>query len=379
MTRRAAGEGSVFRTPNRSTWTAKIKIAGVEVRRAAATQRDAVRLLAQLRRERDAPVPAVTVGEYLATWIAGKRDAGGRVHTLRGYAMIVDQYVVPEVGAVRLATLGVAEVEGMCAAMVARGLSGRTAGAARSVLANALHDAERAGLVARNVASLAHPPRVEHRERVALSGAEVSRLLAALEGDPWRAAYVLAAVLGMRQGEVLGLRWADVAGDVLHVRQTVRRAPGAGGAPVYEPPKSPRSRRALPLPPLVLAALADRAAWQAREQAEAGDLWQDAGLVLTGPRGEPLHPGAVIRRLYRAIKVSKVPAVTFHDLRHSAASMMANAGVPPRVVADVLGHSRITTTLDLYTHTPAGAMRDALAGVGSNVGNREGNQAPDPA
>jgi integrase len=357
----------VFRNAQRGTWAAQLRIAGRKVTRQADTQRDAVRALADLRHLRDsgANPERVTVAEWLARWLERKRRDGTRTNTLRGYSSRVAA-LSAGLGTRTLAALTPGDVEAYTAAMLEAGSAPRTAAHHRAVLANALHDAERDGLVHRNVAALARPPRVERCERVPLSPAQVRDLFAALEDDPWRAVYMLAGTLGLRQGEVLALRWADVdlAAAEVRVRQTVRRVKGRGD--VYEPPKSARSARALPLTPVLVAALRDRREHQAREAAHAGGLWRDTGLVFTAVDGGGLPPVSVLRRLYATQEAAGVPRATFHDLRHSAASAMAATGVPPRVAASILGHSHVSTTLDVYTHVLDDAARDAVGRVGES-------------
>jgi len=348
----------VHRNPARGNWIAQLYVDGRKRTRSAPTQQAALRALAELRGER-ATVPG-SVADWLARWIAQKEADGTRTNTLRGYRSRVAS-LSAAFGTRALSSLTPADVEAYTTALPG---SRRTAAHHRATLRNALHDAMRAGLVQQNAAALARPPRVEGRERVPLAPAEVRALFAALDGDPWRGVYMLAAVLGLRQGEVLALRWSDVdlgAAEV-RVRQTIRRR---AGVDIFERPKSARSARSLPLTPGLVTVLQDRQAEQAADQEHAGSLWRNpAGLVFTGPDGASLPAVSVLRHLYAVQEAAGVPRATFHDLRHSAASAMAVEGVPPRVAAMILGHSHVSTTMDVYTHVLDDAAREAVASVG---------------
>lgn len=365
---RARGEGSVYRNPDRDNWIAQIRINGRKVKRSAPTQRDAVRLLAAMRRDRDKglDVTRITVGAFLEDWLAHKAQDGTRVNTLRGYVSKVRTHLAPRLGVLTLAELTPRHVEAATRAMIEAGSSPRTAAHCRTVLANALHDAERWGMVERNAAALAVPPRVEAAERTALSVAQIRQLEAALAGHDWAALYALAYTLGVREGEALALEWADVdlEAGTLRISRTVRRI---GGQDVYEPPKSRRSRRPLPLSPALVAALRATRVRQAEARLRAGSFWQRSALVFTTADGRSLSPTTALRQLQAALEAAGLPRVTFHDLRHSAASMMAAEGIPAPVVAAILGHAHVSTTLDVYTHVPDAITREAVERLAASL------------
>jgi integrase len=295
-----------------------------------------------------------------------------RQSTWRSRELHVRNYIAPAVGTVALARLTPAQVEAMTGAMLARGLSARSAASCRVTLRRALGDALRDGYVARNVAALARPPRVPTRDMLAgrdyLEPAQVRRLIDATTANPLGPLVALAATTGLRQGELLGLAWVDVdsVARTLRVRRSLARAWTADqdGKPVQgwalQEPKTPRSRRTINLPAVAVAALEARKAAQDAERQAAGTAWQDLdGLVFTDTIGRPLNGSAASHAFTTMLKAAGLPSVPFHGLRHSAATALLAAGVPLRTVADVLGHSTITITADTYAAVVPELRRDA--------------------
>jgi integrase len=236
-------------------------------------------------------------------------------------------------------------------------LSPVSVGHVRSVLRTALAHAMRAGLLERNVAALAEAPRIRQRERRWLSAAEARRLLDATADDRLHALYVLALTTGMRQGELLALSWDDIDEGTVTVRASLARIDGEW---VRLTPKTDRGQRTIVLTAEASAALADH---RRRMAAERTPDWRYHGLVFTTARGEPIHGSNLIPPLRAYLASEGLPAITWHDLRHSAASVMLAAGVPLRVIADILGHSTIRITADLYAHVGPELQRDAAERV----------------
>jgi integrase len=199
-----------------------------------------------------------------------------------------------------------------------------------------------------------------------LSTAQVKVFLTAIKGNRLEALYVATLGLGLRQGEVLGLRWSDVdlEGRVLrvsHALQWIRPARGQAGVPTLVGPKSRTSRRTLDLPALVVEALrAHRARWR-DEKLALGPRWlNDFDLVFVGPQGEPLNPKAVWEDHRAVLKAA--------GLRHSCASLLLINHVPAKMVQEILGHSSITLTLDTYSHVMRELREQAVAAQTSMLG-----------
>ena len=261
----------------------------------------------------------------------------------------------------------------MTADLVASGRSPRTASHARVTLRRALSDAVRDGLVHRSVAALARPPRVTRRTiepgRDYLEAAQLRRLLAVAAEYRIGALVTVAATTGLRQGELLGLSWDDIdwTAGTLTVRRTMARAWGGG----YElsPPKTGRSRRAVNLAAVTADALRREEREQAAAREAVGSAWQDTHrLVFTDAIGRPLQADVAYRSFRELLTAADLPMIPFHGLRHSAATALLSAGVPLRVVSDLLGHSGIAITADYYAHVERDLRRDAADAMDRALG-----------
>ena len=280
--------------------------------------------------------------------------------TTRQRSLHVRNHLVPALGSIRLARLSPSDVERLTAAIQAKGLSARSAAISRTILRAALAVAVRDGLVGRNVAALARPPRAERREMRALTAGEVRSLLDATVDDRLGPLYALAVSTGMRQGELLGLRWEDVDLDAGQLTIRYALALDAKGGYSLRPPKTAKSRRTLALSAIGLTALRRQKVRQAAARLEVGRVWQDRhGLVFTDPVGRSLRGYDVTHAFQKTLRRLGLPVVRFHDLRHSFATLTLAAGVPLKVVSEALGHSTITLTADTYAHVLPEQRRDA--------------------
>jgi len=389
--RRSAGEGSVYEAPDGRwrgavTWT---EPDGKRSRRivSAPTSALARDKLDDLRRELRlgtiAPAGrALTVADYLASWL--ERDAARvRPATSRGRETHVRCYLVPTLGRLALRRLAPADVERAIAGWIASGrpvageerkrgrqshapVSPLTARHVRATLRRALADAVRDGIVPRNVAGDARPPYVAHRPVVYLTAPDVRRLLDATADGEYGPLYALAVSTGLRLGELLGLAWPDIGpdGGTLTVRRSLARAQGGGWA--LAQPKSTRSRRTIPLPSVGRDALRRQRARQDAAREAAGAAWQDRdGLAFTDTIGRPVGPQRVSVAFQRAREAAGLPRVRFHDLRHSAATLMLAEGVPLAVISEWLGHSGIAITAAHYA-----AVVPALRGEAADAMDR---------
>lgn len=376
--RRPRGEGSLYRSAD-GRWHGAIVSrdpdTGARNRRVVSGKTQAVvrERMAELRQRLVAsgrPTDATSVADYLERWLDGERRRV-RTATWRGRELHVRRYIVPAIGALALAELRPTDVERLTAGMVSRGLSGLSARHARATLRRALADAQRDGLVNRNVAALSRPPRVERHEIRVLSADETRRLLEGTDDDELGPLFALAATTGLRQGELLGLTWHDVSGldgtnPTLTVRHSLARA-GDGFA--LAEPKTSRSRRTLELAPTAARALRRQRTRQKEARLAAGDLWQDRdGFAFTDPIGRPLAGTDVARAHSAALARLGLPHVRFHDLRHGVASMLLAQGVPLKLVSEALGHSTIAITADSYAHLDREQRRETANAIERAIG-----------
>jgi integrase len=370
-TRRSHGEGSVYRTAG-GRWRAALTVPHPDgehrVRKILSGRKRAevVRKLEQLKQDaRGGFATGQTTGAYLGRWVEAVRPRL-RPATHREYSRHVRTHLRP-LGDVPLTALTPGHVERLLAALVASGLSPRTAVHVRSTLRRALNDAVRDGLIGRNAAALARPPRVVRHEMQTLTAAQVRDLLEATEGDAFGPLWALAVGSGLRLGELLGLAWDDIEPGRLIVRRAMARAADGGWA--LAEPKSGRSRRTVMLPALAQEALRARRTAQDADREAAGSAWQDRGLglIFTDTVGRQLTPTYVSdqwRRTRRRLGLS----VRFHDLRHTYASLLLGAGVPLKVVSDSMGHSSITLTADTYGHLTPELRREAADALDRALG-----------
>jgi integrase len=359
MTRRGANEGSI-RQRKDGRWEARVLLTGPEGRRTrrsllGRTRGDVRDRLHQALRAEAAglPLPSgrLTVGVFLEVWLREMVRPTVRPATYRSYEGIVRVHLKPGLGDYVLAQLAAQHVQAFLNAKSATSLSPRTVAYIRSVLRQALRHAERWGMVTRNVAGLAAPPRVPKREIRPLAPDEARLFVEAIRGDRLEALYLLAIGTGLRQGEILGLCWQDVdlSGATINVRHALQRVEGRLE---LVPPKSLASRRLVALPAFVVDALHAQRLRQRRDRLLAGSRWRadDRALVFTTTIGTPMDGIAVTRRFQAVLRDARLPRQRFHDLRHACASLLLAQGVAPRVVMETLGHSQISLTLNTYSH-----------------------------
>src|SRR6266536_2123483 len=246
----------------------------------------------------------------------------------------------------------------------------RTVKDLRTVLRSALSHAMSDELISRNVAAMVKTPRGRSRKAQAWSSEEARRFLESArdDGDRLYALYVLVLVLGMRKGEVLGLRWEDVDLDAAQLTielqlQRVRRQL------LHRETKTEASDATLPLPAICVAALRLRHAEQARDRLAAGPAWQGAaGLVFTGRFGTPVDPRTVNRAFTARAARAGVRRITVHDARRTCASLLADLDVHPRVAMQILRHADFAVTMEVYTQVSSKQTREALWRLGESLG-----------
>ncbi|MFD4155992.1 tyrosine-type recombinase/integrase [Streptomyces hydrogenans] len=306
------------------------------------------------------PVPtrSAKLSEWLPYWLDNVVKPRRKLSTYDKYEAHVRLYLVPGIGSKRLESLSVADVRRFLVQLEKK-TTAATAKESHRVLRTALTAACREELISRNVASLVEPPRPKTRELSPWSLDETLDFLAASRRDPLYAAFVLAIAMGLRRGELVGLRWADVDLDkrVLYVRQQTQRRRGV----LYDDDPKGRRRRAVPLPAMCTAPLRWHRMRQNDQRAKAGERWEEGGYVFTTASGRPVEPRNVYRSFTRVAASAGLRVIRLHDARHGTATLLTAAGVPPRVVMEILGHSQISITMDVYTHVVQDTQREAIS------------------
>lgn len=385
--RRGKGEGSILERAD-GRWQVQIDLGrGLDGRRRrkyayAETQADAVDLLRRLGgRAIDGQLLATstpTVAKFLEDWFALHQDEW-RPNTRRNYRGAIDRFLVKAFGPVRLEQLSPLLVQRWLTQHKTEHGARRRITYAHAVLRSALSEAQRLQLVTINAAELVTVPKPAHHPVRPFSVDDAARFLTSAKEHRLGALFSVALACGLRLGEATGLRWDDIdleTGEI-RVRQQLQKV---GKALVLQPLKTATSRRTLVLPNVCIQALREHRQQQRKERLKAGARWVETGLVFTtyASRGEKrrqgtgLHPRNVVRVLHALLASAepKLPRVRFHDLRHSAASLLIASGVELAEVSKLLGHSAIRITSDLYSHLMQETAAKAARHMDALLGNR---------
>jgi integrase len=330
-----------------------------------------VTALVKRRNDGDYRAPEkITLGAYLTNkWLPAQR-AQLRPSTLDSYERNIRLHVIPRLGNVALQQLAPEDLDGFYGELLASGrreggggLSNKTVRYVHGILHKALADAQRKGTVLRNVAALADAPKLsssKKREARVWNAGELRAFLLGVGDERAHAAFFLAAHTGMRRGEVLGLRWADV--DLDKARLSVRQAIISVAYQVkVSDVKTGTGRRTINLDTRTVGVLR---AWRKAALAErmlVGPAFADNDLVFPRPDGTPTHPDAFSQAFDRAVVRLGLPIISLHDLRHTHATLLLRAGVPVKVVSERLGHASPAFTLTVYQHVIPGMQEEAAS------------------
>ncbi len=368
--RRGQGEGSIRqRTDGR--WEGRLEAGWSPTgtrRRTSVFGRTRLEVVAKLRQaqaQAAAGLPMsdgrATVGVYLTSWLETIRPRL-RPATVARYRGLCERQLLPTLGHAKLAKLSPADVASALAAIQQAGLSPRTAAHARAVLRTALSDAEKWGLLSRNVAKLTDPPRVPRPSPRTLPVEDVHKVLAAVAGTPIDNLVTLGLWTGMRQGELLGLRWSDVDIERRHLTVGSALQRLAGVSRLVEP-KSERSRRTLRLSAAAVDALQAERRRQLEAKLAAGPRWRPVieDLAFTTSVGAPMLGTTVTRQFQTALQRAGLERLRFHHLRHLHGSLMLASGVDLATVSHLLGHSSVQITASTYAGIMPALRDDAVA------------------
>jgi integrase len=379
---RANGDGDVFPRKNKAGKITSYRGAyfGPDGKRryvSGKTKEEARRNLRHARGEADRGLifgaVNLKVGEYLDRWLSDSVSDTVKATTFERYEQITRLHLRPTLGKVKLKTLTPAHVRGLYREKLEAGLSARTVRYIHTTLHKALKQAVMDGLIPRNVTEAVKLPQPTREEMHPLTPEQAKVLLQTAHetGDRLEALYVLAIHTGLRQGELLGLKWDDVdlKDGSLQVRRTLTITKSG---PVFTAPKTTSSRRSVKLTSNATEALKSHLKRQLAEIDRVGSLWSpgDAdGLIFASETGEPLDRRAVTKQKFKPLlKRAGLPEIRFHDLRHTCATLLLTRNVNPKIVSEMLGHSTIAITLDTYSHVlpnmrnqAAAAMEEALS------------------
>lgn len=311
------------------------------------------------------------VGEYLDRWLSGSVNNTVKATTFERYEQITRLHLKPALGRVKLKALTPGHVRGLYREKLEAGSSTRTVRYVHTTLHKALKQAVMDSLIPRNATEAVKPPQPSREEMHPLTPEQAKLLLQTAHeaGDRLEALYVLAIHTGLRQGELLGLKWDDVdlEDGSLQVRRTLAITKSG---PVFTSPKTTGFRRSVKLTSKAIEALKIHLERQLAEIDRVGSLWSpgDAdGLIFASETGEPLDRRAVTKLKFKPLlKRAGLLEIRFHDLRHTCATLLLAKNVNPKIVSEMLGHSTIAITLDTYSHVLPN-MRDQAAAAMEEV------------
>ncbi|HEY5094870.1 MAG TPA: tyrosine-type recombinase/integrase [Candidatus Eremiobacteraceae bacterium] len=291
-----------------------------------------------------------SMSDYLTEWLERKKDAIA-FKTYELYDGAIQKHIGP-IGRISVSKLTTANLEFMLGRMKTNGTGARMRQIVRGVLSMALTEGVDRGIIDRNVCAPITKAKVTPKAIKPLNRDQARALLAAAASDPLEALYCLAVATGMRQGELLALHWSDVdfAGSQVSVRHTLTRI--ESGELVRGDTKTPAGRRSVALPAVAVESLR-RHQQRAFEDGKRAHPW-----VFCDAAGQPLTKGwLVVQSFQPLLKLAGLSPIRFHDLRHTAATLLLADGQHPKIVQEMLGHSSISITLDLYSHVTPSMQR----------------------
>ena len=291
-----------------------------------------------------------TVSEFMNRWLETYAATNVTLRTAHGYEGYSRRYINPTIGKVALQSLTPSQVQKVYADMLERGLSNTTVLHLHRLLKEALGHAVKWGIIARNVAEAASPPRPEQKQMPMWDVPTIIDFLELSHGTRFGHIHEFAVLTGLRRSEICGLKWesVDLEAGSLSVVATLQRIKGHGL--VTGTPKTKRSRRTVDLAPETIDLLRTIRGGQMAQQLEYGSVWLNTGYVFTDFDGSPLAPDWLSKDFCGLVRAHGLPQLTFHGLRHAFATLGLKAGISPKVVSEALGHSSVGITLDIYSH-----------------------------
>ncbi len=400
MAKRGQNEGSIYQRKD-GRWVALINVGWVNGKRLrksfyAATRKEVheqlTKAVSDIQKGLRIMGEKQTVGDYLAWWLENVTRSTVRPATWASYEELVRIHLRPAFEKVPLSKLTPQHVRSFLNERLATGLSTRRVQYIHAILRAALNTAVKDQLLVRNAAAIVKPPRVIEKEVQPLTQEEARRFLKSIQGNRLEALFTVAISIGLRQGEALGLRWSDVdfEAGTLRIRYALQRLKErkASGFHLVEP-KTKQSRRTIAIPKLTVSALAAHKAQQAQERQLAGSAWHTPVLTCEGASvevddlvfitrfGNPFHASTITHRFQALLTRAGIGHHRFHDLRHTAATLLAIQGVHPRAIQAALGWENLSM-LNRYAHfveeqrqAVASAMESILTPVAVNVAVNE--------
>lgn len=371
MSKRENGEGTVYKRKD-GTWSGQITVtAGSKVKRKTIygkTQKEVKEKIKQLIMEADSTITekGMTLEEWLHIWLREFKKRNLKITTYENYQLNIDRHI-------RGTELGETEIDRVTALQFQKFLNdlsengrkdGKGAMAPRTVryiaiiINGAMEQAYKNDLVSKNICKAVVLPKKEKYEALTLSVDEIKQFLKEAKSDRLYALYLLEVYSGMRRGEILALHWSDINFEEksISINKSLALVKDASNGAKYknklvlQEPKTSKSKRQIPINDTVISALNDHRKRQEDEKREFSDIYIDREMLFCKQNGDYLSPREFLRDYQKLLLKAGLEKRRFHDLRHSFATMLINANENPKVIQELLGHSTISTTLDIYSH-----------------------------
>ncbi|MBW8012293.1 MAG: site-specific integrase [Chloroflexi bacterium] len=352
--RRGNNEGSLFKRPD-GTWRAQVTIEGRRLSVSAKTRKECQGWLKETLKQVETGLTYqganTNLGEFLSEWHISMQSSL-RPTTWYQYGQIIRDHIIPMLGKIKLKDFRPEQIQALYNKKVRDGIGLRTIQITHSVLHRALNHGVKLGLLSRNPSDATNPPKPQQNELLILDENQAQQFILNAEAwnDRYATLYHLAITTGFRQSEILGLQWKDIDWErrTLQVQRQLKWKKGGGF--YFAQPKTKSGKRIIVLGKTAIEKLRQHRDRQFEKRQIAGDKWQEMDLIFPSTVGTPINQSNMNKSFKKLLKQSGLPIIRFHDLRHTAASLMLNFGIPLIIVSRRLGHSRPSITLDIYGH-----------------------------
>jgi integrase len=364
--KRMNNEGTLYFREDRQRWCAQVSLEGRRLTKYALTQRecrDWVKdTLAKIDKGLTFTGTQITLRQYMSTWLEGKM-LSQRPQTVEQYHQVANQYILPDLGKMRLQEIQPAHLKKLYLMKREEGRGERTVQMIHTVLHSVLKQAVKEGILGRNPVDAVQRPKVEQKEFQVLNEAQAQRLVIASQESRFGMLFYLALVTGMREGELLGLKWSDLDWNkgTLNVQRQLRRVPGKGYLMI--PPKTRAGRRQVKLGQGTLERLADHRGHLELEKRAIGARWVENDLIFPNILGKPMTSKHMMLAFKRILQENGLPNIRFHDLRHTSITFLLDSGTPINTVQRRAGHSKASITTDTYGHSLGHSEEEAAARI----------------
>jgi integrase len=302
---------------------------------------------------------------FVEEWFKTKKRKLGK-QTIEVHKMYLDKYILPSLGEKTLAALKTSHIDDLIEKMHDKGYSPSTIKKAVNIIKNSLEYAVFHEVLIKNVAKKATLPKEEKNEMSVWNEEEVNRFLKAAKNDRLYPLFYLALMSGLRQGELLGLRWKDL--DLENHFLTINQVLAHNGKDIIKGTKTKKSKRIVNLTESTVHVLKVHRKSVLEEKLLNGKSYQDQDLVFCTQMGTPVHPSNLRNRVFnKLIEAANVPKIRFHDMRHTHATLLLSKGVNVKVISERLGHSNSKITLDTYSHVLPTMQKDAMDKLDSMI------------